>query len=146
QPLIRLRPVQLRDRTLWPGYAGLLQRRQRSVVGEPQRLQVDPLLRDLIPDHRIVRARLPREPDETEHLPLQERGERETESAAFVQQRRHRDVPAVAGLAEHRLARHPYVGEEHFVEFRITRDLPQRPYLDSWRMHVHEQVRQSGVL
>ena len=63
-----------------------------------------------------------------------------------MQQGGHRDVPAVTGRTEHRLARHPDVGEEDLVELRVAGDLPQRTYLDARGVHVDEQVGQPAVL
>src|SRR6478609_6032572 len=93
QPLVLLRPVQLRAGALWPGDAGLHELRQRAVVRQLERLQFDPLLRDAVTDERIVGRALLRERDELRHLQLERAGEREAERAALVQQRRHRDLP-----------------------------------------------------
>src|SRR5436190_2201253 len=69
-----------------------------------------------------------------EQLPdadLERRREREAERAAFVQQRRHRDLPALAFLAEPVLDGNLDVVEEDLVELRLARDLTQRAHLDS---------------
>ena len=66
--------------------------------------------------------------------------EREAERAALVQQRRHRDLPAVADLAEQVLLRHLHVGEEDLVELRLAGDLHERPHLDARRVHVDDHV------
>src|ERR1041385_8267005 len=50
QPLVLLRPVQLRAGALGTGDAGLHQLRQRAVVRQLQRLELDPLLRDAVAD------------------------------------------------------------------------------------------------
>ena len=76
---------------------------------------------------------------------LEPRGEAEAEGAALVQQRGHGHRPAVARLAQDRLARHPDVGEVDLVELRVTGDLPQRPHLDAGGVHVDQQVGQPAV-
>src|SRR5215204_69182 len=54
QALVLLRPAQLRAGALGPRDAGLHQRRQRALVHQLQRLELDPLLRDPVADDRIV--------------------------------------------------------------------------------------------
>ena len=65
------------------------------------------------------------------HLRVEHAGEREPERAALVQQRRHRDLPAAADLAEQVLAAARDVREEDLVELRLAGDLPQRADLDA---------------
>ena len=76
---------------------------------------------------------------------LERSGEREAERAALVQQRRHRDLPALAFLAEPVRHRHLDVVEEDLVELRLARDLPERPHLDAGRVHVDDQVGQVAI-
>ena len=123
QPLVLLRPVQLRARALGARDAGLHQRRQRAVVRELQRLQLDPLLRDPVADDRVVGALLLGQRDQLLDLRLEHAAEREAERAALVQERRHRHLPAAADLAEQVLARHLDVGEEDLVELGLAGDL-----------------------
>ena len=63
-----------------------------------------------------------------------------------MQQRRHRDLPAVADAAEDVLLRHLDVGEEDLVELGVARDLHERPHLDARRVHVDDHVGQVLVL
>ena len=49
-----LAPGQLHARPLRARNARFQERRQRPVVGEPQRLHLDPLARDRVADHRVV--------------------------------------------------------------------------------------------
>ena len=76
---------------------------------------------------------------------LERRGEREAERAALVQERRHRDLPALALVAEAVLDRDLDVVEEDLVELRLAGDLAQRPHLDAGRAHVDDQVREVPV-
>ena len=62
-----------------------------------------------------------------------------------MQERRHRDLPAAADLAEEVLRGDAHVGEEDLVELRLARDLAQRPHLDARRMHVDDEVREPCV-
>src|SRR4051812_20669900 len=48
QALIRLRPMELGDASLWAGDAGLHQSRQGAVVREAKALQLDPELRQTV--------------------------------------------------------------------------------------------------
>src|SRR5580765_6780007 len=88
QPLVLLGPVQLRARALGPGDAGLHQLRRRAVVGQLERLELDPLLRDAVADERVVRRALFRERYELRYVQVERAGERKAERAALVQQRR----------------------------------------------------------
>src|ERR1043166_3999644 len=54
QPLVLLRPVELGARAFGPGDARLHQRRERAVVRQLQRLELDPFLRDAVADERVV--------------------------------------------------------------------------------------------
>src|SRR3954469_5951556 len=152
QPLVRLAPGQLHPRTLRARDAGLQQCRQRPVVGEAQRLHLDPLACDGVADHRIVGGPAtvgPRLLDQLDQLvdhALQLGRQREPERAALVQQGRHRHLPPVARLTQDRRARHAYVVEEDLVELRVAGDLVQRPYGDSRRVHVGDEVGQPSVL
>ena len=110
---------------------------------KPQRLQLDPLARDPVALQRVgaavARARpacgpAPRAPPE-----------REAERPALVQQRRHRDLPAAADLAEQVLGGHVGRREEDLVELGLAGDLAQRPHLDPGRVHVDDQVREPRV-
>jgi hypothetical protein len=62
-----------------------------------------------------------------------------------VQQGRHRHRPAVADFIEDVLDRHLDVLEEDLVELGLARDLPERPHLDTGRVHVHDHVREARV-
>ena len=62
-----------------------------------------------------------------------------------MEQRRHRDLPAAADVAEDVLDGHLDAGEEDLVELRLARDLAQRPHLDAGRLHVDDQVGEPGV-
>ena len=62
-----------------------------------------------------------------------------------MQERRHRDLPAAADVAEQVLARNVHVREEDLVELRLARDLPQRAHLHAGRVHVDDDVRQARV-
>ena len=144
QPLGRLRPLLLEDRTLRARDAGLHQRRERPVGRVAQRLQLDPLLRDRVALQRrgaAVAGQLDQLPDH--HLERSREGE--AERAALVQQRRHRDLPAAADLADHVLDGHLDAGEEDLVELRLAGDLAERPHLDAGSLHVDDQVRQPRV-
>jgi hypothetical protein len=56
-----------------------------------------------------VHVALLREREQLAHRDVERRREREAERAALVQQRRHRDLPAAADLAEEVLLRHLHV-------------------------------------
>ncbi len=62
-----------------------------------------------------------------------------------MEERRHRDRPAVALLVEPVRDRHLDVGEEDLVELRLAGDLAQRPHLDAGRVHVDDEVREVPV-
>ena len=62
-----------------------------------------------------------------------------------MQQRRHRDLPALADRAEQVLLGHLDVAEEDLVELGVTGDLPERPHLDAGRVHVGDHVGQVVV-
>ena len=113
-----------------------------AVVRVLERLQLDPLARDPVEQHRVGDVPLLRERDQLAHGDVERRGEREPERAALVEQRRHRDLPAVADLAEQVLLRHLDVGEEDLVELGVAGDLHERPHLDAGRVHVDDHVRQ----
>src|SRR5262245_16267615 len=116
QPLVLLRPVELRDRALGAGDAGLDELRQRAVVRELEGLELDPLTRDEVAQARVGEAALLGQRDELAHGHLERAGQREPERAALVEQRRHRDAPALADLAEDVLDGHLDVLEEDLVE------------------------------
>ena len=59
EPLHRLRPLELRDGALRAGDARLDELRQRAVVRELQRLELDPLARDHVAEPRVVGRRAP---------------------------------------------------------------------------------------
>src|SRR2546429_6536034 len=124
QTLVLLGPVQLRAGPFRSGDAGLDQSRQRAVVRQLQGLQLDPLLCNAIPDDRIVHGALLRQSDQLLDLRVERSGEGEAQRAALVQQRRHRNLPAPADLAEQVLARNLDATEEDLVELDLTLDLP----------------------
>ena len=105
---------------------------------------MDPLPGDRLPLGRSGTA-VRRERDELLHLHLEPRDEREPERAALVEKRRHGDVPASADVADHVLERHLDPAHEDLVELGFTGDLPERPYLDTGRVHVDDHVREPGV-
>ena len=63
------------------------------------------------------------ERDELVHLDLEARHECEGERSALVQERRHRDVPAAADLADDVLDRHLDAAQEDLVELGLAGDL-----------------------
>ena len=103
-----------------------------------------PLARHRLP-LRGGRAAVGDERHELAHLDLEPRHEREGERPALVQERRHRDVPAAADLADDVLDRHLDAAQEDLVELRVAGDLRERPHLDARRVHVDDQVREAGV-
>ena len=142
--LVRLRPDELRDRSLRPGHPGLHECRERAVVRVAQRLHLDPLARDPVA-LELIGAAVAGERHELANLHLERRLEREAERSALVEERRHRDLPAAADLAEEVLDGHPNVGEEDLVELGLARDLAQRADLHARRVHVDDEVRQPRV-
>jgi hypothetical protein len=151
QPLVGLGPVQLGQRPLGAGHAGLHQLGQRAVVGVAQPLQVDPQLCHPVTHQRVVggaaaaRVGLTGQADQLVEGHLQAGGEGEAERPTFMQQGRHRHPPALPDLADEVLAGHADVGEEDLVELRVAGDLPQRPHLDAVGVHVHQQVGEALV-
>src|SRR6185437_10609561 len=105
-------PHELRRGSLRAWDARLLQRRECAIVGVLEPLQLDPLARDAVEQDRIGDVPLLRERDELPYRDVERRREREAERAALVQQRRHRDLPAPADLAEEVLLRHLNISEE----------------------------------
>ena len=142
--LVRLRPLQLEDRAFGARDPGPLERRERAVRGDAERLELDPLARDRVALHRC-RTAVARELERASDLHLEPGDEREAERAALVEERRHRDVPAAADLADHVLERHLDAAQEDLVELGLARDLAQRPHLDAGRVHVDDQVGEAGV-
>ena len=66
--------------------------------------------------------------------------------AALVTERVHRDLPAVAELAEQVGPRHDDVVEEQLAELGVAGDLRHRPQLHAGRSHVDDQHRDPAVL
>src|SRR5215211_3578141 len=66
--------------------------------------------------------------------------------AALVTERVHRDLPAVAELAEEVRLGNDDVVEEQLAELGVAGDLRHRPQLDARRAHVDEQHRDLAVL
>ena len=144
--LIQLGADQLADRTLRArtadGGGGA-----RAFRREALRLRAQPQLREPVPQHRRVTlgARRPQRGgigDGARAAPTAAT----TERGAFVHQRRHRHVPAVAHLTEAVLVRDARVGEVDLVELGLPCHLAQRPGLDACAVHVDHEVGQSLVL
>ena len=62
-----------------------------------------------------------------------------------IGQRRHRDRPAAARLADDQIGGRPRAVEEHLVELGRAGELADRPYLDARLSHRHQQVGQTLV-
>src|SRR5215218_54810 len=71
---------------------------------------------------------------------------RQRGGAALVTERVHRDLPAVAELAEEVRLGNDDVVEEQLAELGVAGDLRHRPQLDARRAHVDEQHRDLAVL
>src|SRR2546423_4102604 len=136
QALVLFRPAQLDRRAFGSGYTGALQGAERSVVRVAQRLQLDPLGRDPLPRTLIAVHAFARESEQLVDARLERGRERKAERAALVQQRRHRDLPALALFAEPVRHGNLDVVEEDLVELGLAGDLAQRPHLDAGRVHV----------
>src|SRR5918996_3688244 len=147
QRLVDLAPLPLRERALRPGHAALHDLREATPGVQPQQLDLDRQLGQLLADHRLlVRAALGRE-----LLQLLERdpdpgGRRGAEPGALVHQRGDRDGPAVANAADHVLVRDPSLLHEELVELRLLGDLVERADLHRVLLHVHDEVGQALVL
>src|SRR4029079_1750576 len=83
QPLVVLRPDELRRRPFRAGDAGLLQRRQRAAVRVLERLQLAPLARDAVAEDRVCDVALFRERDQLANRHVERRREREAERATL---------------------------------------------------------------
>ena len=70
---------------------------------------------------------------------------RQSRRSTLVAERVHRDLPAVAALAQQILLRHDDVVEEQLAELGMTGDLGHRPDLDAWGVHVDDQHRDALV-
>ena len=144
EPLVRLRPVQLRHRSLRPRSTRLHQPRQRPVVRPLQRLELDPGLRDPVAEP-IVELAAAGQVEQLADRDLERPRERKSEGRPLVHERRHRHLPALSGPADHVFGGDLDVGEEDLVELGLPRDLCQRPHLDTRRVHVDEEIRQPLV-
>ncbi len=111
---------------------------------DPERLHLDPGARDRVALER-ARSSLARERDEASDLRVEPRDQRQPERPALVQERRHRDLPAAAHLAEDVVERHLGAVEEDLVELGLAGELSQRANLDAGAAHVQQQHRQPGA-
>ena len=69
-----------------------------------------------------------------------------TDGDPLVHQRRERDPPPLADVAEPLLVGDADVGEVHLVELGLTGDLVERAHLDAGRLHVDHEVGHALVL
>ena len=139
ESLVRLRPVQLQDRSLRPWLTGPAERGERAIRGDPQTLELGPLA----PDRLSLRkgcSPVARQREHASHGGIEPCDEREPQRRALVQQRRHRDLPAASDLAEHLRHGHLDAREEHLVELGVARQLPERANLDPGAAHVDDEV------
>ena len=65
---------------------------------------------------------------------------------ALVHQRRERDAPAFADVAEPFAVGDAHVGDVHLVELGLAGRLHERPHLDARRVHVDDEHRHALVL
>src|SRR5205807_9407619 len=100
QPLVLLRPAQLDRGALRTGDARALVRAERAIVRVAQRLQLDPLGGDALADGAVAVDAIARGLEQAADADVERGGEGEPERAPLVQQRRHRDLPAAAFVAE----------------------------------------------
>ena len=137
-----VRPDQLEDRRPPPA----------SSDDEPaQRLEAHHLELDLEPgqpvaQHRVVdRAVLLGEVDDAVELAGEADDLGEHRDAALEAEQRHRDLPALAGLADHQVGGGAGAGEEDLVELGAAGQLLDRPDLDAVLVERHQQERQPAV-
>ena len=69
-----------------------------------------------------------------------------TDVAALAGEHRHADAPTAVERSEQIGGGQPDVGEEDFIELRLTRHLLQRAHLDAGRVHRTQEERDALVL
>ena len=99
-----------------------------------------------VAEHRVVDgAVLLRQRDDAGQLAGEADDLAQHRDAALEAEQRHRDPPAVAGLADDQVGGRPGAGEEHLVELRAAGQLLDRPDVDAVLVDRDEQERQPVV-
>ncbi len=139
-------PEELRDRRL-AGDLALRHRGQAAQRVVPHDLELDPRLREPLPQHRVRVA-----PD-ARRAAARSRATRSTNRAAGrasarrartrASPSRPRQPPLTSPTTWSR--RRARAVEEHLVELRVPGDLLDRPDLDAGLVHRHEEVRDPAV-
>src|SRR5919202_189268 len=150
--LLDLAVVQLVDRRLgaWP--LALLELAEDAQAGVPEHLDLDDHAAESLPQERVLQRRQPVASQHARHVHqpaqvgLMAGDPRQDAAAALVAERRLRQLPALALLADDVLGRHADIGEEDFGELRAAGDLLQRAHLDARAVHVQDEVGDALVL
>ncbi len=119
---------------------------QRADRVDAHDLELGAVLGEAVAEHRVVeRAVAAGELDQVVELALEADLLAEHRDAALEAEQRHRDLPAVAGLAEdHRLVR-AGAGEPDLVELHAAGELLDRADLDALLVERHQQEGESVV-
>ncbi len=141
EPAVPAGPHQLEHRL---GAGGL--GRESAQPLEPDHLELDGEPGEPVAQHRVVEGAVrPGPGDDAGELALVVDGLGQRGDAALEAEQRHRDLPAVAGLADHEVGGGASAGEEDLVELRAAGELLDRPHLDAVLVERHEQERQPAV-
>src|SRR5918995_3926130 len=146
--LSQVAPLQLRQRDLGPVLLALDDLGQRPVVEELRVLDVRERPGDALTDLGIAqRVRVGGLGGRDHRAQVRRHRDREPGGAdALVPERAHRDLPALAFLAEPAVGRDAGVGEPHLVEELVAGDVADRAAFDPRRVHVDDKRGDALVL
>src|SRR5579859_6210099 len=149
---VHLAVVQLVDRRLGTRSLALLQLAQNAQAGIAQHLDLDDHAAQLLADHRVLQGRLAVAAEVTArveqalHIGLVARHPGKHAAATFETERRLRELPALALLANDVLHRNLHIGKEDLSKLGTAGDLLQWPDFHARRVHVQDEIRDALVL
>src|SRR5215207_4665729 len=146
--LSQVAPLQLRQRDLGPVLLALDDLGQRPVVEELRVLDVRERPGDALTDLGIAqRVGVGGLGGRDHRAQVRRHRDREPGGAdALVPERAHRDLPALAFLAEPTVGRDAGVGEPHLVEELVAGDVADRAAFDPRRVHIDDERGDALVL
>src|SRR5215207_901421 len=136
-PLVKLAVVQLIDGRFGARPLTFFELAQDPIAGVAQDLDLDRHTPQALANERILEQRHAVAIERAAHLGeaaqvgLMAGNARQDTAAALEAERRLRQLPALAFLADDVLGRHPNVVEEHFGELAVAGDLLEGSHLDA---------------
>src|SRR5579862_489136 len=150
--LIELAPKNLQDRSLRSGHASGCDPTEGTQLIQTHDFDLGVTLRKFLAHQRVPGGWMPvplncaGEFNQSVNVSLEQEMEARSIRAALVHERANSHIPAVVDFAEYVFDWHAHITEEELTEFALSGYLPQWTNIDSWRLHIDQQNRQSFML